>query len=299
MSDHEAFVEAIADDPDDDAPRLVYADWLEERGDPHGELIRVQCALATMGKDDPRREELQPRERQLVTIVRRAWPLGDTHARPLRIVRFRRGFIDLATADVRAFPRHVDLWTRMAPTLGLTLSYSPVVSPATLRDRDWLLHPSDYAALAACPRLDRCTALTLRGRMATAGVRAILSSPHLVRLRWLTLLGIPFGAGHLAAIAASPAFDRLTHLDVNTPEAARGSPRGLVALAASPRLAGLTSLSYRNPITAESARALADSPHLANLAELVLEDSLVDEDARRIVQERFGDRVRFEDDIPF
>jgi uncharacterized protein (TIGR02996 family) len=34
MSDEAAFLNAILANPEDDAPRLVYADWLEERGDP-------------------------------------------------------------------------------------------------------------------------------------------------------------------------------------------------------------------------------------------------------------------------
>jgi uncharacterized protein (TIGR02996 family) len=37
-----AFLRAIADDPADDTNRLVYADWLEERGDPRGEYIRLR-----------------------------------------------------------------------------------------------------------------------------------------------------------------------------------------------------------------------------------------------------------------
>ena len=32
--------------PDDDAPRLVYADWLLERGDARGELIQLSCLAA-------------------------------------------------------------------------------------------------------------------------------------------------------------------------------------------------------------------------------------------------------------
>lgn len=32
--------------PEDDAPRLVLADWLQERGDPLGELISIQCVHA-------------------------------------------------------------------------------------------------------------------------------------------------------------------------------------------------------------------------------------------------------------
>src|SRR5262249_25897060 len=40
MNSEQAFRKAILADPDDDMPRLVYADWLEEHGDPRGELIR-------------------------------------------------------------------------------------------------------------------------------------------------------------------------------------------------------------------------------------------------------------------
>ena len=44
MSDEDAFLVAIRVNPTDDAPRLVYADWLDDQGDPRGELIRVQMA---------------------------------------------------------------------------------------------------------------------------------------------------------------------------------------------------------------------------------------------------------------
>ena len=37
---------AVLEAPDDDAPRLAYADWLEEHGNPLGEFIRAQCELA-------------------------------------------------------------------------------------------------------------------------------------------------------------------------------------------------------------------------------------------------------------
>ena len=33
MTDPAAFLRAIIANPDDDGPRLVYADWLEERGE--------------------------------------------------------------------------------------------------------------------------------------------------------------------------------------------------------------------------------------------------------------------------
>ncbi|MBA3538368.1 MAG: TIGR02996 domain-containing protein, partial [Deltaproteobacteria bacterium] len=41
---------AILADPDDTAAYLVYADWLQSRGDPRGELIVLQHQLGTLDK---------------------------------------------------------------------------------------------------------------------------------------------------------------------------------------------------------------------------------------------------------
>src|SRR5438094_4748150 len=47
MSDADALLDAIFDNPDDDTPRLVYADWLQEHGQAnYAEFIRLQCAAA-------------------------------------------------------------------------------------------------------------------------------------------------------------------------------------------------------------------------------------------------------------
>ena len=49
MSIEQAFLADIIAHPDDDAPRLIYADWLEENGQPErGEFIRLQIKLATL-----------------------------------------------------------------------------------------------------------------------------------------------------------------------------------------------------------------------------------------------------------
>src|SRR4051794_13393226 len=48
-----ALYRAILAHPDEDTPRLVYADWLDEHGEPaHAEFIRVQCRLARMNEWD-------------------------------------------------------------------------------------------------------------------------------------------------------------------------------------------------------------------------------------------------------
>jgi len=50
MNSHEAFMQTICANPDDDAPRLVYADWLEENGyELYAEFIRVQIELTRTG----------------------------------------------------------------------------------------------------------------------------------------------------------------------------------------------------------------------------------------------------------
>jgi uncharacterized protein (TIGR02996 family) len=46
MPDEAAFLRTILEHPHDAGPRKVFADWLEERGDPWAELIRLQCWLA-------------------------------------------------------------------------------------------------------------------------------------------------------------------------------------------------------------------------------------------------------------
>ena len=43
----DAFLQTILESPDDDAPRLVFADWLDEHGNgEQAEFIRVQIELA-------------------------------------------------------------------------------------------------------------------------------------------------------------------------------------------------------------------------------------------------------------
>src|SRR5437764_72310 len=89
MTQVEAFLEAILDSPDDDAPRLIFADWLEDEGQAQrAELIRVQCRLAG-DLSRPERGELVQREKALIEANREAW-LGEL-AEHANEVRFNRG----------------------------------------------------------------------------------------------------------------------------------------------------------------------------------------------------------------
>ena len=41
--DEEALIKEVLENPELEAPRLVYADWLEERGDQRAEFLRLEC----------------------------------------------------------------------------------------------------------------------------------------------------------------------------------------------------------------------------------------------------------------
>jgi len=68
----DAFIAAVLADPEDDAPRLIYADWLDEHGQSaYAEFIRVQVAVARhAGKWDDRTRALGKRERALLLELR-------------------------------------------------------------------------------------------------------------------------------------------------------------------------------------------------------------------------------------
>jgi uncharacterized protein (TIGR02996 family) len=65
MTEEGAFIRAILAAPDDAALRLVYADWLEERGDPRGEYLRCQCQRVGLPPKNRRHAALRARQEEL------------------------------------------------------------------------------------------------------------------------------------------------------------------------------------------------------------------------------------------
>src|SRR5579859_6591741 len=55
----ENFLAAIRDNPDDEASRLVYADWLEERGDCRAKYLRQEHRLAQLSRGSADYETLE------------------------------------------------------------------------------------------------------------------------------------------------------------------------------------------------------------------------------------------------
>jgi uncharacterized protein (TIGR02996 family) len=71
--DEGRFLQALLADPDDDATRLVYADWLEERGDLRGELLRIEAALRKGAQDSEQHAALRARFRALRQTADATW----------------------------------------------------------------------------------------------------------------------------------------------------------------------------------------------------------------------------------
>src|SRR5262245_10578056 len=66
MQTEDAFVQAVRESPGEASLRLMYADWLEERGDPLGEFLRLQHRLDHLDDSDAERPALEEREREFV-----------------------------------------------------------------------------------------------------------------------------------------------------------------------------------------------------------------------------------------
>jgi uncharacterized protein (TIGR02996 family) len=76
MRSDEAFLQGLLENPQDDALRLVYADWLEDRADIRGEFLRVAVALRTAAAEDPRLPALRRSVQELRPRVPAGWLVG-------------------------------------------------------------------------------------------------------------------------------------------------------------------------------------------------------------------------------
>ncbi len=166
---HEDFWPAILADPGV-MSRLVYADWLEEQGDPRAEFIRVQCELAQLTDDAPRWAGLKARETELLERHGQAWqaPLR----RLVRGASFRCGFVEEVTMEAAVFLQRAENLYRLAP-----VRYLRVIDGGRRINE-----------LAACPHLAHLTSLQLNANyIGDVGALALAESPHVTGLTFLHL----------------------------------------------------------------------------------------------------------------
>jgi len=270
MQDSVAFHRLIAAAPDDDAPRLVYADWLEERGDPRGTFVRVQCALARLPADHPRRRELEQVEDSLFQSHGAAWAHGV--AGRVSGFKFHRGFVDEITLRADAFLEHAPLLLRLGTirTVHLLnaaghvggLARSPYL--ARIRALDLCAnHLCDDAArlLARSPAIRGLASLDLSfNSLSSVGVQALAAAKSWPRLETLDLRGNDRIDDRAAGPLARAVMPALTTLDVRDCQL---GPAGVWALIRGKALPKLTELRFAgNQLGDSGARALAASPRL-------------------------------------
>src|SRR5436309_9888956 len=123
MRDDEAFLRAVIDNPDDDLPRLVYADWLDEHGDhDRAEFIRLQCEMAEMARRTMTHQQykkLSVRSDELLAVHRQHW-VGAL-ANFVENAEFNRGFVYMVSLSAAAFLAHAEQIWRLAPVEFLSL----------------------------------------------------------------------------------------------------------------------------------------------------------------------------------
>jgi uncharacterized protein (TIGR02996 family) len=68
-----AFLQTIAEHPNEDAHRLIFADWLEEHGDWRAEFLRLDCTLHTMTGEEVNYPHLKERWAELRGRLPASW----------------------------------------------------------------------------------------------------------------------------------------------------------------------------------------------------------------------------------
>lgn len=229
-AEHDSLVESILDEPDDDARRLVYADWLEEHGDfrdaIRAQLLRLQVREQPHEFGSPEwgalHKETSRFELRYAWLMSPALPPGFTfqgHDRGLILVR-------VSSTAPRFVEWGEDYHGGLPPYCRLTLDLSrppargkflklldsaafPLVSVLTLRNYAW--QPQEVTRLAADPRVRYLAEIQLYGGsgLGNAELAVLANSPHFSRLSELTLYGDPIDDAGLVALATGTGMPRL------------------------------------------------------------------------------------------
>jgi uncharacterized protein (TIGR02996 family) len=73
MTDEAHFIEALRATPGDQALRLIYADWLEERGDSRADYLRLEHEVLQHLNDDVELKQLEQRLTEILPKLDAAW----------------------------------------------------------------------------------------------------------------------------------------------------------------------------------------------------------------------------------
>ena len=238
-SANELLAEVLAD-PEADAPRMVYADWLTQAGDPRGEFIALQLERDRLGEGAP--AQLAERKAELLKKHKKAWvgefactrieygfEGGGDYVRgtPTKC-HFRRGFVDSVDMQVFDFIRNApgvfarEPLRRYHPTSGsVTQLFAEGTALERLRVLDfqpWKFHGTELREVAIDAKCTRLEELVLTNcKIGTAAM--IEFATHAVEkpsLRVLRAGWNAFGDKGALVLAASPILRSLTKLQLRS-----------------------------------------------------------------------------------
>jgi uncharacterized protein (TIGR02996 family) len=306
----EAFLEDIVSHPDDDAPRLVFADWLDDHGEAdRAEFIRLQVHGARPLAEEQRRVG-EKRQEELLTRHEGTWRSALPALEGVTWVDFSRGFVEAVFVESpEVFLAQAAALFAAAPVRRLQVGRVDAQGARALSRSPYLARLSELnlgnnpglgrrgvEALAGSPHLHGLAGLLLHyDALGDEAVACLAHSPHLGRLVELYLSGNDLGDEGTAALGRSTSLPRLTDLDLRDNQVGDAGVRALAldgehdqlgtlylvnnrigadgaeALVFTPALPRLTRLYLNyNPIGDSGAVALAESPHSTRLRDLDL-----------------------------
>jgi hypothetical protein len=233
MPQLDALVEECCLTPNDDAPRLV---WADRAGGERGEFVVIQCALARGGLSPRQTGVLLRRERELILHHGEEWSglAGFIYPGPqswVNRVEFRRGFVEAIVLDPDTFVRNSEAISHRAPFLrSLTTQLWGAADLGSLRA---LLGSPPFGKLRGLHIVDEGQYLIHEEVDFDEVIQLLIESGALAQLDSLAFLGgralSAKGARHLRASGELEHLEKLSLTACDAPEVAieiiGGAPR--------------------------------------------------------------------------
>lgn len=215
---------AVLAAPDDTAPRLVYADWLTEHGDPYGEFITISCELnrplwsnRTIPNGEGRIGEMGARQQALLKKHGKEWL---EPVRPyLRTWVWERGFLEKLYVNASFFAGSRTMFehhpVRTLCFEGLKagdLEKFREIELGNLRELDLTGAPFTEKNIGALlgPQFSRIQRLNFHGaRLLKNGLVDLAEKSQLHALEHLSITSCQVDEEGLRALAASKALPKL------------------------------------------------------------------------------------------
>ncbi|MCX7664814.1 MAG: TIGR02996 domain-containing protein [Gemmataceae bacterium] len=289
--DQEALYNAIVEAPDDDAPRLIYSDWLEEHGDTdRADFIRLQIRISKMKPYDPEAKLLTRQEQEFLLKHEIEWINELPSAPGIKWESFTRGFIravriaspealELAPPDLfQNVPLTAIRFHNFDPA-SVELIYRTPFLCRNLRELDFddgnRIGSDGLGRLVQDPRFARVRHLKLRGNnIGPAGVSRLVNSKNSNGLSFLDLDRNDIFPEGARAIAQSPYLESLNHLSLDRTQL---GDEGVSQLLSGEKLQQLVSLHLSGDHLGNQAAILLGNYPFRNLAFLYLNSNLIED----------------------